>query len=75
MIKTFNWLVLGNKYEIYLFTKEMKKKKKGKCDRYDMEIFYIECFQKEKNREIQHDVSTLFVSVFFFFFLFVVKLS
>ena len=28
MIKTFNWLVLGNKWEIYLFTKEMKKKKK-----------------------------------------------
>ena len=26
MIKTFNWIVFGNKCEIYLFTKEMKKK-------------------------------------------------
>ncbi len=29
MIKTLNWLVSGNKYETYLFTKEMKKRKKG----------------------------------------------
>ena len=29
MIKAFDWLVLGNKCEIYLFTKEMKEKKKG----------------------------------------------
>ena len=28
MIKTFNWLVLGNKCEIYLLAKEMKKKKR-----------------------------------------------
>ena len=25
MIKIFDWLVLGNKCEIYLFTKEIKK--------------------------------------------------
>ena len=34
MVKTFNWLVLGNKCEIYLFTKEMKKEKR-KYNRYD----------------------------------------
>ena len=30
MIKTFNWLDLGNKCEIYVFTKKKKKKKRKK---------------------------------------------
>ena len=29
ILKPSNWLVLGNKFEIYLFTKEMKWRKKG----------------------------------------------
>ena len=46
MIKTFNWLVLGNKCEIYLLTKEMKKKKKGN-DR-EREIIIENVYQIEK---------------------------
>ena len=47
MIKTFNWLVLRNKCEIYLFTKEMKKKKIRQI--WHLEIFHkIKCFQIEK---------------------------
>ena len=54
MIKTFNWLFLGNKYEIYLFTKEMKKKKKRQI--WHLGIFHIrEYFQKEKTGN-RHDV-------------------
>ena len=50
MIKIFNLLVIGNKCEIYLFTKEMKKKKITT----DMTLgwiyffFITECFQREK---------------------------
>ena len=70
IIKTFNWLVLENEFEISLFTKEMKpKKKKRKYDRYDIGHHTIECLQIEKKKEIHHDVSNLFVSVFKKYFL------
>ena len=49
MIKTFNWLVLGNECEIYLFIKEMKKKKIEMQQIWHLEIFHIrKCFQIEK---------------------------
>ena len=47
MIKTFNWLVLGNKCEIYLFTKEVKEKRIWQY----LEIFYIRMFSNRKNRK------------------------
>ena len=60
MIKTFKWLVLATKCEIYLFTKEKKKKK---YDWWHLETFHIiESFQIETKTEIH--VWNLFVSVF-----------
>ena len=65
-IRTFNLLVVGNKCEIYLFTKEKKKKKKNEIQHIKrLEIFHIiECFLREKKGEILHDVLNLFVSVY-----------
>ena len=82
MLKTFNWLVFGNKCEIYLFTKEIKKKKQMKYYRFDTwksfisyKYFHIEKnFSNRKKREIWHDAWNLFVLVFKKV-LFVVKLS
>ena len=58
------WLVLGNKCEIYLFTKEMKTK----YDIWHKETFHtIEYFQRKKG--IQEDIWNLRVSVFKKYFL------
>ena len=44
--KTFNWHVLASKWEINLFTKQMKEKKKWEIREIShLEIIYIiECF-------------------------------
>ena len=65
-IKTFNWLVLGNKCEIYLFTKEKKKKKGNTTDMTLGSLSYHEMFSNRGEKEIQHDV---FVSGFKKYFL------
>ena len=77
MIKTFNWQVLGNKCEIYLFTKEMKKKEK-KGNTIDMTLgnlsFHRKFLNRNKVRKYDMIFEIYFVSIFKKI-LFVVKLS
>ena len=57
MIKTFNWLVLGNECGIYLFTKEIKEI----LQIWHLEIFHIiESFQIEKKRNVTYVKSISF---------------
>ena len=50
MIKTFNWLVLENKCEIYSFIKEMKKKKENTTNMTLGNLLYWMFTNKKKGK-------------------------
>ena len=57
MIKTFNWLVLGNKYEIYFFYKRNEEKEKEKnVNTTDMTLGNLSYHRKKEKYDLMSEI-------------------